>query len=86
MDLHEKIPSIDLETHLIVGFPGETEEDFDKSLDFVKDSIFSKGWIYKYNDRPGTVASKLATKVSDKVIKERVQRLRQVIDACIVSA
>ncbi|MGD2066888.1 MAG: radical SAM protein, partial [Candidatus Bathyarchaeota archaeon] len=78
MGLHERIPSIDLETHIIVGFPSETEEDFCKSLEFVKGSIFSKVWVYQYNDRPGTVASKLVPKISDKVIKEREKRLSQV--------
>lgn len=79
-ELHEKIPTINLETHLIVGFPGETEQDFCESLDLLKYSIFSKVWVYKYEDRPGTVASKLKPKVTDKIIKKRVKKLRKVVN------
>ena len=78
LNLKENIPEIFLETHLLVGFPGETEEDFKESLNLVREIKFSKVEIFPYQDRPGTVASKLPGKVAEKEIKRRTRVLMQV--------
>jgi tRNA A37 methylthiotransferase MiaB len=75
LDLQKNIPTSPLETHIMVGFPGETEEDFQMSLQLLKDVHFSKVDIYKYEDRPRTVASKMTNKIPDAIINKRVKKL-----------
>ncbi len=66
---------IALSTDVIVGFPGESEEDFQETLDFCKEIGFSKIHVFPYSDRNGTVASRMKDKVPGNVKKERVHRL-----------
>jgi len=83
--LQKNVPSLNIETHILVGFPGETEEDFQMSLNLLKDIQFSKVEIYRYEDRPRTAASKMADKVSDKTKKKRARRLAEIANeaACV---
>lgn len=62
-------------TDIIVGFPGETDEDFEKTLNFVDKIQFSKIHVFKYSNRKGTVASKMKNQVSGVVKKERSKLL-----------
>jgi tRNA A37 methylthiotransferase MiaB len=75
LDLEETIPDLELETHIIVGFPGETEEDFQKSLELIKEMKFSKVVLFRYEDRPNTRASSFPDKVPKEVIDRRVRML-----------
>ena len=79
MDIVNKIrsirPNISLTTDVIVGFPGETEEDFKETLDFCKKVGFAKIHVFPYSDRNGTVASKMKDKVPGNIKKDRVHRL-----------
>lgn len=75
LDLQQTLPDLPLETHILVGFPGETEEDFQRSLQLLNDVHFSKVEVYKYEDRPKTVASKMTDKISDATINKRVKTL-----------
>jgi len=75
LDLQKNIPNLNLETHIMVGFPSETEEDFQMSLNLLRDLQFSKVEIYKYEDRPGTIASKMTDKISDTTMNKRVKIL-----------
>jgi len=75
LDIQKNIPNLNIETHILVGFPTETEEDFQMSLNLVRDIQFSKVEIYKYEDRPQTPASKMTEKVSDAVMNQRVKIL-----------
>ncbi|MBS5964168.1 MAG: tRNA (N(6)-L-threonylcarbamoyladenosine(37)-C(2))-methylthiotransferase MtaB [Finegoldia magna] len=82
-DLYEKIinlireyyPNAAITTDIIVGFPGETDEDFEKTLNFVDKIQFSKIHVFKYSNRKGTVASKMKNQVSGVVKKERSKLL-----------
>ncbi|MDU4333698.1 MAG: tRNA (N(6)-L-threonylcarbamoyladenosine(37)-C(2))-methylthiotransferase MtaB [Finegoldia magna] len=82
-DLYEKTinlirkyyPNAAITTDIIVGFPGETDEDFEKTLDFVDKIQFSKIHVFKYSNRKGTVASKMKNQVSGVVKKERSKLL-----------
>ena len=69
--LRKYIPDLTLTTDIMVGFPGETEQDFKDSCDFMKELNFNKLHIFPYSDRTGTAASKMAEKVHPDIIKER---------------
>jgi tRNA A37 methylthiotransferase MiaB len=62
----------------MVGFPGETEKDFKESVDFIKEYEFPFVDIYAYDDRPNTAASKMAGKVPQKTIHQRVDTVKKV--------
>jgi ribosomal protein S12 methylthiotransferase len=73
--LREKIPGIVLRTSIIVGFPGETEEDFQALLNGIKTARFNHLGVFKYSDEEGTPAVRLKNKVSQEVIDERFEQL-----------
>ncbi len=73
--LRERIPGIVLRTSIIVGFPGENEQDFEKLLEGVKKARFNHLGIFRYSDEEGTPAYRLKDKVSQEVIEERFDRL-----------
>lgn len=73
--LREKIPGIVLRTSIIVGFPGETEEDFEALLEGVKLARFNHLGVFKYSDEEGTPALRLKNKVSQEIIDERFEKL-----------
>lgn len=67
-------------TDLIVGFPSETEEDFQQTLKRVKEIEFDSSFSFKYSDRPGTKAEKMEPKVPDEIKAERLTRLQSLQD------
>ena len=69
------IPHAAITTDLIVGFPGETEEDFQATLDVVAASRFASAFTFQYSKRPGTPAADLPGQVPKAVVSERYQRL-----------
>ena len=73
--IRSRIPGIVLRTSIIVGFPGETEEDFNLLLDGIKKARFNHLGIFRYSDEEGTPAFKLQPKVPQEVIEERFDRL-----------
>lgn len=73
--LRSKIPGIVLRTSIIVGFPGETEEDFQALLNGIKKARFNHLGVFKYSDEEGTPAIRLKDKVSQDVIDERFEQL-----------
>jgi len=73
-------PAIAFSSDFIVGFPGETEDDFDATLSLVEQVGYAGAFSFKYSARPGTPAAELADQVDDEVKAERLQRLQQAID------
>ena len=73
--LREAIPDIALTTDIIVGFPGETEEDFEETLDVVREVGFDSAYTYVYSKRSGTPAASMEDQVDKDVIKDRFDRL-----------
>lgn len=73
--LRSKIPGIVLRTSIIVGFPGETEEDFQKLLEGIKLARFNHLGVFKYSDEEGTPAVRLKDKVPQEIIDERFEAL-----------
>lgn len=73
--LRQRIPDIVLRTSVIVGFPGETEEDFQTLVEGIKECRFDHLGVFKYSDEEGTPAIKLKDKISQEIIDERHQIL-----------
>ncbi|HLO26396.1 MAG TPA: 30S ribosomal protein S12 methylthiotransferase RimO [Geobacteraceae bacterium] len=73
--LREEIPDIAIRTSLIVGFPGETEEDFRKLLHFVEETRFDRLGVFCYSREEGTPAAEMPDQVSERVKRERHRRL-----------
>ncbi|MDP9295913.1 MAG: tRNA (N6-isopentenyl adenosine(37)-C2)-methylthiotransferase MiaB [Actinomycetota bacterium] len=69
------IPEIAVTTDIIVGFPGETEEDFRGTLDVVERSTFDQAYTFQYSPRPGTDAASYPDQVPKEVVQERFERL-----------
>ncbi len=69
-------PDIALSTDMIVGFPGETDHDFEASLDLVKAVGFAQSFSFKYSSRPGTPAANMEDQVPDGLKSERLARLQ----------
>ena len=73
--IREKIPDVILRTSLIVGFPGESEEDFDELYDFVHKTRFDKLGVFKYSKEDGTPASRLKDQIHYKTKEKRYTQL-----------
>lgn len=69
------MPDASITTDLIVGFPGETEEDFQETLRVVEESRFSSAFTFQYSPRPGTVAADMEDQIPKEVVQERYERL-----------
>lgn len=73
--IKEAIPDISLTTDIIVGFPGETEEDFLETLDVVRKVRYDSAYTFIYSKRTGTPAAKMENQIPEDVIKNRFDRL-----------
>ena len=73
--IREIRPDISISTDIIVGFPGESNEDFQNTLDFVHEVKFSKIHVFPYSKRKGTPASSFHDQVDEKIKKERAKKL-----------
>lgn len=76
-------PDIHISTDIIVGFPGETEEDFEETLDVCRKVGFSTAFTFIYSKRSGTPAANMENQVPEDVIKDRFDRLLNVINPII---
>jgi tRNA-2-methylthio-N6-dimethylallyladenosine synthase len=76
------IPGLAVSTDVIVGFPGETDEDFEQTLDVVEEAGFDSAFMFIFSPRPGTAAAGFQDRfISDDVIRERFARLVAVQEA-----
>ena len=73
--LQEEMPDLSLTTDIIVGFPGETEEDFQETLDVVRKVRYDSAFTFIYSKRTGTPASVMENQIPEDVIKDRFDRL-----------
>ncbi len=73
--LRNAVPGISLTTDIIVGFPGETEEDFNETLDVVRKVRYDSAFTFIYSKRTGTPAAVMEDQVPENVIKDRFDRL-----------
>jgi tRNA-2-methylthio-N6-dimethylallyladenosine synthase len=77
--LREAMPDISLTTDIIVGFPGETEEDFAETLDVVDKAEFDSAYTFIYSKRTGTPAATMENQVPEEVVKDRFNRLLKLV-------
>ncbi|MCL2694979.1 MAG: tRNA (N6-isopentenyl adenosine(37)-C2)-methylthiotransferase MiaB, partial [Clostridiales bacterium] len=75
--LRTRIPDIELTTDIIVGFPGETDEEFAQTLALVREVGFTAAFTFKYSPRSGTVAATMPDQVPEAVKRERLKRLNE---------
>jgi tRNA-2-methylthio-N6-dimethylallyladenosine synthase len=71
------IPGASITTDIIVGFPGESESDFQKTLDLCDEAQFTAAYTFQYSKRPGTPAAEMPDQVPAEVVKERYERLHR---------
>ena len=80
--LRAAVPDIALTTDIIVGFPGETEEDFEETLDVVRKVCYDSAFTFIYSKRTGTPAASMEEQVPTDVVKERFDRLLAEVQHC----
>jgi tRNA-2-methylthio-N6-dimethylallyladenosine synthase len=78
--LRQAKPNIGLSTDLIVGFPGETEADFEETLSLVREVKFDQAFIFKYSERRDTPAAQMPAQLPQEIKEERNQRLLEVVN------
>ncbi len=78
-----KIPNVQFSTDIIVGFPGETEEDFEDTLDVVNKVRYEQIFMFIYSRRVGTVADKMENQIEEKIKHERFNRLKKLAEEII---
>jgi tRNA-2-methylthio-N6-dimethylallyladenosine synthase len=74
------MPDAAITTDIIVGFPGETEEDFAETMDVVRKARFTSAYTFQYSQRPGTPAADLPDQLPKAVVQERYERLIEVVN------
>jgi tRNA-2-methylthio-N6-dimethylallyladenosine synthase len=74
-EVRAAMPDAAITTDLIIGFPGETEEDFQATLDVVRASRFASAFTFQYSPRPGTPAASMDDQIPKAVVQERYERL-----------
>ena len=73
--IKEMLPQLAISTDIIVGFPGETEEDFQQTIDLVKRVNYDSAYTFLYSIREGTIAAKMKDQIEDKIKHKRFQLL-----------
>ena len=81
MKIRREIPDISLTTDIIVGFPGETEEDFEETLDVVRQVRYDNAYTFIYSRRTGTPAASMENQVPPEVTKPRFDRLLSLVQS-----
>ncbi|MBS4961228.1 MAG: tRNA (N6-isopentenyl adenosine(37)-C2)-methylthiotransferase MiaB [Clostridiales bacterium] len=81
--IKKAMPDIFLSTDIMVGFPGETEEDFQHTLDVVKKVGFSTAFTFIYSKRTGTPAAVMPDQVPEEIVKDRFQRLLDTVNGMV---
>jgi len=80
--IKKRIPGVAISTDIIIGFPGETEDDFLETLSLVKEVEFDSAYTFIYSKRKGTPAFSLKDQITDEVKHERFNRLVEVVNYC----
>ncbi len=78
--VREAMPNAAISTDIIVGFPGETEEDFQATMQAVRDAKFAVAYTFQYSKRPGTPAADLPDQLPKEVVQDRYERLIELVN------
>ncbi len=81
--MKEQIPNVVFSTDIIVGFPGETEEDFEDTLEVVRKVNFEQVFMFIYSRRVGTVADKMENQIPEEIKHERFNKLKTLVESQI---
>ena len=81
--MKKAIPNLTLSTDIIVGFPGETEEDFEDTLDVVRKVKFEQVFMFIYSRRVGTPGDKMENQIPDEIKHKRFDRLKELVESQI---
>ena len=79
-NIKKTIPNVSVTTDIIVGFPGETDEDFSETLDVVNRCKYDGAYTFIYSKREGTPAAIMSNQVDDKIKNERLQKLNEIVN------
>lgn len=79
-EVRAAIPDAAITTDIIVGFPGESEDDFDRTLEVVQRARFSAAFTFQYSPRPGTPAADMPDPIPKQVVQQRYDRLTQILE------
>jgi tRNA A37 methylthiotransferase MiaB len=84
-EINKKAPRIALRTSLLVGFPGETDDDFEATREFITGVRFDEVTVNRYEDRPNTPSSRMTDKVQQETVEHRAQVLAKEMGCRILS-
>ena len=73
--IRKAVPDIAITTDIIAGFPGETEEDFNETLDVIEKAGYDNAFTFIYSKRTGTPAASMEDQIPEEIVKERFDRL-----------
>ena len=78
--IRDNIDDVGITTDIIVGFPGETEEDFEDTLSLINEVLFDAVFTFEYSKRTGTKAAEMDNQVAEDVVKSRFKRLLDAVE------
>lgn len=81
--MKEKIPNLTLSTDIIVGFPGETDDEFEDTLDVVRKVRFEQVFMFIYSKRKGTPGDKMENQVPEEIKHKRFNKLKELVESMI---
>jgi tRNA-2-methylthio-N6-dimethylallyladenosine synthase len=84
--IREAVPDVAVSTDVIVGFPGETEQDFSQTLEVVERARFDSAFMFQYSPRPGTRAASFDDQIPKAVVQERFERLQALQERASLAA
>jgi threonylcarbamoyladenosine tRNA methylthiotransferase MtaB len=73
-----RLPHASIGTDMIVGFPGETDDDFAQNVEYLPTSPLTHLHVFPYSDRPGTLATRMSGKIAGPIVRERSLQLRKI--------
>lgn len=80
--IRSKLTDVSITTDVIVGFPGESESDFNDTIDLIKKVNFDQVFTFAYSKRAGTKAADMSNQISESIVKDRFDRLLKVVEEC----
>ena len=80
--IRNELDDVSITTDIIVGFPGESESDFNETIDLIEKVNFDQVFTFEYSKRVGTKAAEMPNQVSEEIVKDRFNRLLKVVEEC----